>query len=57
MIAELQLAKARELALIEVQQKSIDKLKANLMDDLNEKGILKNKELQKVIQTHQQVAA
>ena len=41
------------MAKIEEQQKAIHNLKSNLMDDLNEKGILSDPECQRVIQVHQ----
>ena len=43
------------MAKIEEQQKAIHNLKSNLMDDLNEKGVLSDPECQRVIQIHQQV--
>ena len=43
------------MAQIEEQQKAIFNLKANLMDDLNEKGVLSDPECQRVIKIHQEV--
>ncbi|ELT95533.1 hypothetical protein CAPTEDRAFT_186105 [Capitella teleta] len=54
MMMKLQLEKAKEMARIEEQQKAIHNLKSNLMDDLNEKGILSDPECQRVIEIHQQ---
>ena len=42
-----------QMAKIEEQQKAIHNLKSNLMDDLNEKGILSDPECQRVIEVHQ----
>ena len=42
-----------QLSKIYEQQKAIHNLKSNLMDDLNEKGILSDPECQKVIEMHQ----
>ncbi len=42
------------MARIEEQQKAIHNLKSNLMDDLNDKGILSDPQCQKVIEIHQQ---
>ena len=41
------------MAKIEEQQKAIHNLKSNLMDDLNDKGILSDPECQRVIEVHQ----
>ena len=41
------------MARIEEQQKAIHNLKSNLMDDLNDKGILSDPECQRVIEIHQ----
>ena len=41
------------MAKIEEQQKAIHNLKSNLMDDLNDKGILSDPECQRVIKVHQ----
>ncbi|KAK3095945.1 hypothetical protein FSP39_021134 [Pinctada imbricata] len=54
MVAALQVSKARELSKIEEQQKAINSLKSNLMDDLTERGILSNPECQAVLQRHKQ---
>ena len=43
------------MARIEEQQKAIFNLKSNLMDDLNDKGVLSDPECQKVIEIHQMV--
>ena len=43
------------MAKIEEQQKAIHNLKSNLMDDLNDKGILSDPQCQKVIEMHQKV--
>ncbi|XP_064630061.1 limbin-like isoform X2 [Lineus longissimus] len=53
MLASLQLEKAKEMAQIEEQQKAINSLKSNLMDDLTDKGVLSSPECQKVIEIHQ----
>ncbi|KAJ8317460.1 hypothetical protein KUTeg_005364 [Tegillarca granosa] len=52
MVASLQVSKAREMAKIEEQQKAINNLKANLMDDLNARGILSDPECQAILQRH-----
>ncbi|XP_078310950.1 uncharacterized protein LOC111136197 isoform X3 [Crassostrea virginica] len=52
MVAALQVAKAREMALIEEQQSAINNLKTNLMDELNERGFLSDPECQKVLARH-----
>ncbi|KAK6186320.1 hypothetical protein SNE40_008379 [Patella caerulea] len=52
MIARLQLEKAKELAKIEDQQKAINNLKINLVDDLNERGILSTPECEKLLERH-----
>ena len=44
-----------QMARIEEQQKAIFNLKSNLMDDLNDKGVLSDPECQKVIEIHQKV--
>ncbi|XP_061180109.1 trichohyalin-like [Saccostrea echinata] len=54
MVAALQVAKAREMALIDEQQAAINNLKSNLMDELNERGILSDPECQKVLERHRQ---
>ncbi|XP_064601253.1 LOW QUALITY PROTEIN: uncharacterized protein LOC135467409 [Liolophura sinensis] len=54
MLATLQMEKARELAKIEQQQKAINNLKLNLMDDLTDRGVLSNPECQRVIDVHKQ---
>ncbi len=41
------------MARIEEQQKAIFSLKTNLMDDLNEKGLLSDPECQRVLEQHQ----
>ena len=40
---------------IEEQQKAINNLKANLMDDLNERGILSTPECERILDVHKQV--
>ncbi|XP_005098587.1 myosin-9 isoform X2 [Aplysia californica] len=54
MITSLQMDKAREVAKIEEQQKAINNLKANLMDDLNARGILSTPEMEKILDIHKQ---
>ncbi|GFS14925.1 limbin, partial [Elysia marginata] len=54
LIASLQMNKAREVARIEEQQKAINSLKANLMDDLNARGILSTPECEKVLNVHKE---
>ncbi|RUS90472.1 hypothetical protein EGW08_001740, partial [Elysia chlorotica] len=54
LIASLQMNKAREMARIEEQQKAINSLKANLMDDLNARGILSTPECEKVLNVHKE---
>ncbi|XP_056006535.1 trichohyalin-like isoform X2 [Ostrea edulis] len=54
MVAALQVAKAKELALIEEQQAAINNLKSNLIDELSERGILSDPECQKVLDRHKQ---
>ncbi|KAI8789816.1 trichohyalin, partial [Biomphalaria glabrata] len=53
-IATLQMNKAREMAKIEEQQKAINNLKANLLDDLNSRGILSTPECERIILRHKQ---
>ena len=45
------------MAEIETQQKAIHNLKSNLMDDLNDRGVLSDPECQRVIEIHQQEQA
>ncbi|XP_063964091.1 limbin-like isoform X1 [Lytechinus pictus] len=52
-MAQLQMQKARELATIEEQHKALLQLKMNMLDELTEKGIMKNAQCKKVIETHQ----
>ncbi|XP_071494829.1 limbin-like [Diadema antillarum] len=52
-MAQLQMEKARELATIEEQHKALLQLKMNMLDELTEKGIMKNAQCKKVIETHQ----
>ncbi|XP_076436466.1 limbin-like [Babylonia areolata] len=54
MITALQMEKAREMTQIEEQQKAINSLKANLMDDLNERGILSTPECERILDVHKQ---
>ncbi|KAK7484926.1 hypothetical protein BaRGS_00023846 [Batillaria attramentaria] len=54
MITTLQMEKAREMTKIEEQQKAINSLKANLMDDLNERGILSTPECERILQVHKE---
>ncbi|KAL8610097.1 hypothetical protein ACOMHN_024563 [Nucella lapillus] len=54
MITALQMEKAREMTQIEEQQKAINNLKANLMDDLNERGILSTPECERILDIHKQ---
>jgi len=49
MILNLQITRIKD------QQQKINDLKANLMDDLNERGILDNQECQEIIQRYKQV--
>ena len=44
-----------QLATIEEQQKALLQLKMNMLDELTEKGIMKNAQCKKVIETHQKV--
>ena len=44
------------MARIEEQKNAILNLKANLLEDLNEKGVLSDPECQKVIEIHQAVS-
>eukprot|EP00057_Strongylocentrotus_purpuratus_P005801 XP_003731788.1 PREDICTED: myosin heavy chain, fast skeletal muscle isoform X2 [Strongylocentrotus purpuratus] len=53
LMAQLQMQKARELATIEEQHKALLQLKMNMLDELTEKGIMKNAQCKKVIETHQ----
>nr|KAG5698070.1 hypothetical protein BaRGS_016718 [Batillaria attramentaria] len=55
MITTLQMEKAREMTKIEEQQKAINSLKANLMDDLNERGILSTPECERILQVHKEM--
>ncbi|XP_063433599.1 limbin-like [Mytilus trossulus] len=54
MVASLQMSKAKELAKIEQQQKAINNLKTNLLEDLNSRDLLNDTETQKIIQSHRQ---
>ena len=45
------------MARIEEQQKAINSLKANLMDDLNARGILSTPECEKVLNVHKEVSS
>ena len=45
-----------QVARIEEQQKAINSLKANLMDDLNARGILSTPECEKVLSVHKEVS-
>lgn len=54
LVVELQLAKAKELAKIDEQQRAIHNLKANLIDDLNARGVLTDPQTQAVIKRHQE---
>ncbi|OWF43866.1 trichohyalin-like [Mizuhopecten yessoensis] len=54
MVAALQVSKAHELSKIEDQQKAINDLKMNLMDDLNERGVLGNQECQEIIERYKE---
>ncbi|XP_077991891.1 uncharacterized protein LOC144446076 [Glandiceps talaboti] len=53
MVAKLQMEKARELATIEEQQKALNNLKMNMMDELTDNGIISNPEGRKIIEEHQ----
>ncbi|KAH9510198.1 hypothetical protein Btru_043739 [Bulinus truncatus] len=53
-IASLQINKAKEMAKIEEQQKAINNLKANLLDDLNSRGILTSPECERILQRHKE---
>ena len=44
-----------QMARIEEQQKAINNLKANLMDDLNARGILSTPECERILDVHRQV--
>lgn len=44
-----------QMARIEEQQKAINNLKANLMDDLNARGILSTPECEHILDVHRQV--
>ncbi|XP_025094729.1 calponin homology domain-containing protein DDB_G0272472-like isoform X2 [Pomacea canaliculata] len=55
MISALQMEKAREVTKIEEQQKAINNLKANLMDDLSDRGILTISQCEKILQDHRNV--
>ena len=46
-----------QMALIEEQQSAINNLKTNLMDELNERGILSDPECQKVLDRHKKVGS
>ncbi|KAL5022621.1 hypothetical protein ScPMuIL_001776 [Solemya velum] len=52
MVASLQLSKAREIAKIEEQQKAINNLKSNLMDEFSTRGVLTNPECQAILERH-----
>ncbi|XP_069140013.1 limbin-like [Argopecten irradians] len=54
MVAAMQVSKAHELTKIQEQQKAINDLKMNLMDDLNERGVLKNDECHEIIERYKQ---
>ncbi|XP_071089451.1 limbin-like [Haliotis cracherodii] len=54
MIAALQMQKAREMAQIEEQQKAINNLKVNLMDELTDRGVLSSPECERIIETHKE---
>ncbi|XP_041369582.1 limbin-like [Gigantopelta aegis] len=54
MITALQMERARELAKIEEQQNAINNLKANLMDDLTDRGILTTPECEQIIARHKE---
>ncbi|KAK7110982.1 hypothetical protein V1264_014771 [Littorina saxatilis] len=54
MISALQMEKAREMTQIEQQQKAINNLKAKMMDDLNERGILSTPECERILDVHKQ---
>ncbi|XP_059163330.1 trichohyalin-like [Physella acuta] len=54
LITSLQMTKARELAKIEEQQKAINNLKGNLLDDLNARGILSTPDCEKIITRHRE---
>lgn len=53
MLADIQLKKAKEMIKMEEQQKAINKLKVNIMDDLTERGVLENPECREVIDNYQ----
>ncbi|CAD5113133.1 DgyrCDS2321 [Dimorphilus gyrociliatus] len=53
MLADMQFKKAREMAKMEEQQKAINTLKANIMDDLSEKGVLGDPKCREVIENYQ----
>ncbi|XP_072026973.1 limbin-like [Amphiura filiformis] len=52
LMATLQLQKAREIATIEEQQKALWKLKLEMLDDMTEKGVIKNSECKKLVEAH-----
>ncbi|XP_060063934.1 trichohyalin-like [Ylistrum balloti] len=54
MVAAMQVSKAHELSKIQEQQKAINNLKMNLMDDLNERGVLDNKECHEIIDRYRE---
>ncbi|XP_033757199.1 myosin heavy chain, striated muscle-like isoform X2 [Pecten maximus] len=54
MVAAMQVSKAHELSKIQEQQKAINDLKMNLMDDLNERGVLGNQECHDIIERYRE---
>ncbi|CAL1547304.1 unnamed protein product [Lymnaea stagnalis] len=54
LIVSLQMNKAREMAKIEEQQKAINNLKANMLDDLNARGILTTPECEMILNRHKE---
>lgn len=43
------------MAQIEEQQKAINNLKVNLMDELTDRGVLSSPECERIIETHKEV--
>ncbi|XP_067937333.1 limbin-like [Watersipora subatra] len=52
MVAQLQINKAKELTEIDEKQRAINELKANLIDDLSERGVMSDGEAEMCLEQH-----
>lgn len=52
MVAQLQINKAKELTEIDEKQRAINELKANLIDDLNDRGVMSDIEAEQCLEQH-----